>query len=907
VLARYTYSNLPLTPGTRLGVYEVMSLLGRGGMGEVYRARDSRLNRSVALKTLPEHMAADPERRQRFEREAQSIAALNHPNIVTIYSVEEADGILFLTMEFVDGKPLSDLVVKGGLPLDRLLGIAIPLADAVGAAHLKGITHRDLKPANVMITDGCVKVLDFGLAKLMEPSLVESGVTGLPTAAPTAEGRIVGTVAYMSPEQAEGKHVDPRSDLFSLGVMLYEMATGGRPFIGDTPVSTITSILRDSPRLITDSNHALPRDLALIVRRCLVKDREHRTQSAKDLRNQLEDLKHTLDSGELLARGPTAGIVAPSPAALAPSPLRTRSRGLRWPAVAAALVSIGAAAWYAGSNWKGRAAAGLPGEFLRLTDSQGEENFPGLSPDGKQFIYASAALGNWDIYLQRTGGSTPINLTRDSRDDDGQPALSRDGSRIVFRSERDGGGLFVMEATGENPRRITRRGYLPAWAPDNRHVVYSSETFTTPSARGAPVSRLFIVDTSDGSERQLDTTDAIQPNWSPHGDRIAYWGVPAGGSRDIFTVAASGNGSPVPVTNDPAVDWYPVWSPSGQHLYFLSSRGGTMNIRRVPIDERTGRTLGPPEPVTVPAQFVGSLSLTSDALVYSQATQRNSLAWIAFDPVHGAVSGVPEAAGGEHVVSNFSFSPDGSKLVLDTLGEATENLWIMNADGSGRRRLTSDAYKNRAPQWSPNGEEILFFSDRSGRYESWLIRPDGSGLRPLTTDSHPYMQKAIWSPDGSRILAGRSPGSPVILDARAPQPVSNPQPAPGLKNEGEILFNSWSAGEDDGVAIGDLITGPTAPDIVLYAPAKGELEHTHLTGAHGVWLRDGNGADPPHRYFLFAQGGDCLLYDRALNRESRLFSVAPDRLYFLAPAPGGRRIYFTRTLRDADLWLARLK
>jgi dipeptidyl aminopeptidase/acylaminoacyl peptidase len=299
------------------------------------------------------------------------------------------------------------------------------------------------------------------------------------------------------------------------------------------------------------------------------------------------------------------------------------------------------------------------------------------------------------------------------------------------------------------------------------------------------------------------------------------------------------------------------------------------------------------------------LSLAADALVYSQTSQRNILAWIAFDPVHLTVSGVPEAAGGEHALSNFSFSPDGSKLVVDTLGEATENLWIMNPDGSGRRRLTSDAYKNRSPAWSPNGDEILFFSDRSGNYESWLIRPDGSGLRPLTTNSHPYMQKAIWSPDGGRILAGRSPGAPVMLDARAVRPVSNPQPAPGLQDE-EILFNSWSAGDGDGVAIGDLQTGPSAPEIVLY-PLTGRLEHTHLTGGLAVWLRGGTPSDAPHRYFLFARGGDCLLYDRTLKRQSRLFSVAPDRFYYVAPAPDGRRIYFTRTTRDADLWLARLK
>src|SRR5262245_20137912 len=233
-----------LSVGSHLGSYEILSTLGAGGMGEVYRARDSKLKRDIAVKILPQHTASDPERRTRFEREAQSIAALNHPSIVTIHSVEEADGVLFLTMEYVEGRPLNDLIVKGGLPLTQILTLAIPLADAISAAHQKGITHRDLKPANVMVTpDGRLKVLDFGLAKLTEASPVEIGVTGLPTSPLTVEGRIVGTLAYMSPEQAEGRPVDQRSDVFSLGVILYEIATGDRPFTGDTSVSVISSIV----------------------------------------------------------------------------------------------------------------------------------------------------------------------------------------------------------------------------------------------------------------------------------------------------------------------------------------------------------------------------------------------------------------------------------------------------------------------------------------------------------------------------------------------------------------------------------------------------------------------------------------------------------------------------------------
>ena len=306
---------MSLSAGARLGPYEIVSTLGRGGMGEVYKARDSRLNRFVALKVLPDTAALDPERRDRFEREARAIAALNHPHIVTIHSVETVDGVPLLTMELVEGRALSDVIPKGGLPLAEVLKIAIAVADAVAAAHQKGITHRDLKPGNIMVGerehDGRIKVLDFGLAKLADASREGSGATTMPAAPATGEGRILGTAAYMSPEQAEGRPVDARSDLFSLGVMLYEMATGQRPFTGDTSISIISSIVKDTPKPITELNPSLPRDLGRIVRRALAKDPERRYQSAKDLRNDLEELKASIDSGELIGSARRDGSTGP--------------------------------------------------------------------------------------------------------------------------------------------------------------------------------------------------------------------------------------------------------------------------------------------------------------------------------------------------------------------------------------------------------------------------------------------------------------------------------------------------------------------------------------------------------------------------------------------------------------------
>jgi TolB-like protein/tetratricopeptide (TPR) repeat protein/predicted Ser/Thr protein kinase len=328
-------------------------------MGEVYEAEDSKLGRHVALKVLPEETARDPQMRQRFEREAKAIAALNHPNIVTIYSVEEADGVDFMTMELIEGQTLREALPRGGLPLERLLALTIPLAEAVAAAHQQGITHRDLKPENVILgRDGKIKVLDFGLAKVGAFFGEASGGSRLPTRALTEEGRIVGTVAYMSPEQAEGKPVDPRSDVFTLGIILYEISTGQQPFRGDTAMSILSSILKENPPPVTQINATLPRDLSRIVNRCLTKDPARRFQSAVGLATELAEVKQLVDSGELGAAGasaPRSGVITTPSAAPASMPRPSRGGALKY-AAAAAIAAVAVGGFVAMRQWRGRTA-----------------------------------------------------------------------------------------------------------------------------------------------------------------------------------------------------------------------------------------------------------------------------------------------------------------------------------------------------------------------------------------------------------------------------------------------------------------------------------------------------------------------------------------------------------------------
>jgi len=321
---------MPLSPGARLGSYEIVSALGAGGMGEVYRARDQRLGREVAIKVLPEAVASHADRLARFEREARTVAALNHPNVVTLFAIEEANGIRFLAMELVEGQNLDRLVTPGGLPLSRVLDLAVPLADALTAAHERGVVHRDLKPANVMVTrEGRLKVLDFGLAKSQAGDVVSDQTQAATVAAPlSGAGQVLGTVPYMAPEQVRGAATDARTDLFSLGILLYELLTGRRPFGGATPADVSSAILRDAPAPLRAARPDLPADIERIVGRCLEKDPDRRFQTAKDVRNELELVRRPLEPGHASSLSgvgvrDTAAREAPSVAVL---PFANRSR-----------------------------------------------------------------------------------------------------------------------------------------------------------------------------------------------------------------------------------------------------------------------------------------------------------------------------------------------------------------------------------------------------------------------------------------------------------------------------------------------------------------------------------------------------------------------------------------------------
>lgn len=412
--------------GQTLSHYQIQEKLGEGGMGVVYRALDTHLNRPVALKLLPSDKVNNPERRKRFVQEARAASALNHPHIVTIYDIASHDQHDFIAMELIEGKTLDQLLHRKALPLADIFRYSIQIADALSKAHAAGIVHRDLKPSNIMVTeDGRVKVVDFGLAKLVEPDDggAEASTRAMQDGAPkTDEGTIVGTPSYMSPEQVEGKKLDARSDIFSFGSVLYEMSTGRRAFQGETKLSTVSAILQSEPKPASELRSTIPRDLEKIIQRCLRKDPERRFQSMKDLRIALEELKEESDSGHLGA---------------APQQQR-RSRRWALAAAAAALLGVaGAAVW-----WRLRPAPSPVEWRLRpLTADSGLTTTPALSPDGKLAVYASDRGSNGtnlDLWLQPLAqGSQPIRLTQNPADDM-DPSFSPDGGQIAFYSRPSG-------------------------------------------------------------------------------------------------------------------------------------------------------------------------------------------------------------------------------------------------------------------------------------------------------------------------------------------------------------------------------------------------------------------------------------------------------------------------------------
>jgi Tol biopolymer transport system component/serine/threonine protein kinase len=875
----------PLARGSRLGPYEILEPIGAGGMGEVYRARDSRLDRDVAIKILSSALDGDAAALVRFEREAVSVAKLSHPNIVSIYEFARDGAGAFVVSELVDGETLRARLDAAPIAPRRAIGYALQLARGMAAAHGRGIVHRDLKPENVMITrDDQIKILDFGLAK---PVPLDAGDLTRGAASLTNAGLVLGTIGYMAPEQLRGLAVDHRADMFSFGAVVYEMLAGERAFRGETAADTMTAILAKEPPDLDLGKLAIPPSLDRIVRRCLEKSPDLRFQSANDLAFALE----TLSTGST-----SSGAV---PAAVLPS-VGVAQRWLPW-----ALAGLAAAA--ALTTWVVTRRQPLEprwSSFTRISESAGDETSPTISPDGRTVAYVIRVNGSLDIYAQRVGGRNATPLVNDPQRDEAAPKFSPDGSLLAFHESDDVGGIFVAGATGESVRRITEVGFDPAWSPDAARIAYGTEEIVDPASR-IGVSSIFVVDAAGGTPQRIVAADGVQPAWSPSGRRIVYWSN-TGGQRDIYTIP-SGGGERIAITNDAFIDWSPIWSPDGRFIYFASDRGGAMNLWRIAVDEASGRPLSAPEPVTAGAQASAALPVLSgdgSRLAFrSRVASVNPIA-IPFDPATMR-AGTPillDTQNNARIPS--AVSPDGKLIAYYSLGDQQEDLFIGTADGP-MRRVTDDAPRDRAPIFTPDGRSLVFYSNRDGKWAVWAIGIDGGGLRRVAGEAAGAVYVQI-SPAGDRVAFVDESGHVVHT---APFPAKPGVAATVLR--GTVVngkyFSSTHWSPDGRQLAGTLVSASgrnSGVGIYEFATERAiELSGDEAYAAK--WLSDSR------RVVYFGDAGrELVVFDTASRRRTVVDLRLPARAAInemFAISPDDRTIYYGGARAEADIWIIERK
>jgi Tol biopolymer transport system component/DNA-binding winged helix-turn-helix (wHTH) protein len=591
-------------------------------------------------------------------------------------------------------------------------------------------------------------------------------------------------------------------------------------------------------------------------------------------------------------------------------PLLSPLRQLRWGRWGAksSLAIVGLATlgifWFllARTGSKTEEARGEPivATFNQVSSQPGVEVFPSLSPDGKLVVYASNREGNWDIYLQRVGGQTAINLTADSPSEDTHPAFSPDGNRIAFRSWRDGGGLFVMGATGENVRRIADFGYHPAWSPDGKEIVFAMAKVVDSSNRSVIPSQLWAVNVATGEKRLITDGDAVQPQWSPKGHRIAYWGLQKGGQRDIWTVSSHGS-QRVAVTDDEYFNWNPIWSPDGEYLYFVSDRAGSMNVWRVPIEERSGKVLGKAQPVTMPSSYSQHISFSRDGqhIAYVRVANQQNIKRVTFDPDSERLAGdLTWITQGDKHTGSPDVSPDGQWLTFDSQGDKQEDIFVAKTDGSALRQLTEDTYRDRGPRWSADGKRIAFYSDRGGKYEIWVVNFDGTGLRQITSTSASSVFYPVWSPDSTRLIY-RTRGSPAtIVEVGIPWQQQSPESLPPLASDSELSFTPWSWSFDGRKLAGWRRTPEDAHSgIFLYSLDSKQFDKLTDFGNRPVWLSD-------NRRLLFFYHDKLYLLDTSSEKIKELLSTAPDQIHGLTVSRSTNLICFSIEIAEADIWVA---
>ena len=739
-------------------------------MGEVYQAHDLKLNRQVALKILPDSFAHDRERLARFDREAKLLASLNHPNIAAIYGLEEARDKKFLVLELVEGETLAQRIKKGPLPLEEAVKLCRQIAEGLETAHEKGVVHRDLKPANVMIAgDDKIKILDFGLAKVLAAESAATAATQSPTVteAMTGPGVILGTAAYMSPEQANGKAVDKRADIWAFGCVLYECLTGGRAFPGDTVSETIVSILGREPGW--DALPATtPPAIRKLLERCLRKNPRERIHDVSDVRIEIQEaLNESADVVHVQERG-------------------LRGRLLMSLAVVVVILAV-AGVWYLRREPRQEA----PLKVVPLTSYIGTQRQPSLSPDGRElaFSWDGEKQDNFDIYVQMVSGGTPQRLTMDPAPDL-VPVWSPDANQIAFLRENS---VYLISPRGGAERRLCSGSGWIAWSPDGRSIATSD--------RDSEIERfaIFMVSVETGKKQRMTTLPAkfrVDSTcvFSPDGRNMVFRRQPSALGNDAYILPLANGapkGEPWRLTNDGSTIYGFAWTPDSREIVFSSDRGGRRSLwriipapgaepQRIPgADDGRNPSIskGPPTRLAYQRLYQdtniwrmeiphsANINNSPTQIIASSAPERDPQfsfdgRRVAFTSERSGYSEIWLAAGdgsnptqltsfaGSRTAGASSWSPNGRQIVFDSMVGGYLDIFVLNLENRVSRQLTDDHGFNARPSWSRDGHWIYFGSNRSGTHQVWKMSPDGGNPRQLTKDGG---FEAVEAPNGKEL------------------------------------------------------------------------------------------------------------------------------------------------------------
>jgi Tol biopolymer transport system component len=889
--------------GQQLGSYEITSLLGKGGMGEVYKAYDTRLDRTVAIKVLPAHVAHDPESRERLQREARAVAALNHPHICTLHDIGSHDGIDFLVMEFLEGETLATRLAKGPLPVDQALRYAVQIASALDKAHAASIVHRDLKPGNIMLTKSGAKLLDFGLAKA-SVALVADMPTRLTASDLTAPGAIVGTLQYMAPEQIEGKKTDARTDIFAFGAVLYEMLIGEKAFDGKSQALLIAAILERDPAPLTTRLAVAPPALERLIKRCVSKDPDGRWQSAGDLTSEIEWIAQTRAEANASGLGVSRGKDGVSRARMA------------WLAAALAIVVAAIFAVRAFMDAARPAAADplVVQHVARMTRENGFSEWPTWSSDGRFFAFSSNRNGNFELYVGRVeGGQDVVNVTNNAADDV-QPAFSPDGATIAFVSTRSsrtglikiaavgfdtrtyGGDVWVTPALGGQARRLAENGNFPVWHPNTRTLLYvtgqeNHRAIAAVSIDGGPPNPIL--------PESASTWEIVRLGYSPD----ARWITFETSDRRLFVMPASG-GQPTELLRGSSH----VWDPSGRRIYYVNQEpaGGT-RIEAVDVQQ------GAAKPTAMRVSVVGvstgalhELAIAPDGkhLLASGVEESMNLTRVRLAPGGGDVAGPEEELSSGQVRDNYpAISPDGQRIAVSSNRVGEEDLWIVDLSSTRWQRVllpadTGDRLMTESC-WAKDGQHLAvktFF--RNGTAALWYTAIDGSStpelLPPMPSLSGNF--PCAFSPDGRHLVHAHLAGNfsqLFVLD------VASRREQQLTRSESDKYEAAWSP---DGLSIAfSANTGGTVQ--VWRIPVGGGEERQMTTGdervLHLFYSPDGRWlyVQPSHRniYRMPSDGGPLQPVTRF--PESGLFIEEPKI------SPDGRYLVYNRGHGGSSLWM----